>query len=115
MSGELPGFVQVGPVRYTVDCSQDCLDRVMLREKADLRGHIDCKTQRIFIAPGQGPDETACTLMHEVLHAIVRVALGDINKVDEDQIEQLCFAVTDTLRRNPELVAYLMEGDYGAE
>jgi hypothetical protein len=103
----LPEFVQVGPIKYRMDTSQETLNKSKIASGATtLRGEIVYREQLIVIDPNQGPDSMAETVMHEVLHACVW------NTGDTTGQEQLVSATAtillDTLRRNPDLVAFLM-------
>jgi hypothetical protein len=49
----------------------------------------------------------AVTLLHEVVHAIFKIA-GLPNEKEEDTVTRLSPLLLDTLRRNPDLVAYLL-------
>lgn len=107
----IPAHVQVGPHRYTV-----VADAAKADELNTNHGQTDNRLARIVIHPGQARTQLRDTLLHETLHAIldgagmandgVSVSLpGD----EELVVSRLSPLLLDTLRRNPDLVAVLLE------
>lgn len=105
-----PDTIQVGAYRYTVHFDQAVIDAASRDMKASLTGHSDHITQTIAVSPGLGPDAQAETLLHECFHAILTQVDGTpLEDRDEERlVVTLGYQVLDLLRRNPELVAYLM-------
>lgn len=110
---KLPSHVQVGPWKLTVVCDAAELAKAQAAARDDRIGSYDSKGQRLIIDPDLGPDQTAGTLLHEVLHAAFSTAGldGDDLKNSEDVEEAVVRALEpillDCIRRNPGLVAYL--------
>ena len=70
----------------------------------------DLRRQLIRIVDDHGPTQERDTVLHEVLHMVAR--LGDLEqrKLDERAINVFSTVLLDCLRRNPPLVACLMDG-----
>ena len=104
---QLPSHVQVGPMRYSLK-----VDQAAVNETSPIAfGRTRNRQQSIVLSEGQGPDQEADTVLHETLHACFMVA-GINNRMsdtlEEETINSLSPLLLDTLRRNPELVAYLL-------
>ena len=110
MTAVLPRFIQVGPMRYSVAVDQAAINEV----GPGIFGRTRNKEQSIVLAAGQGPDQEADTVLHETLEACFIVA-GITDRMNDTLLEEIIAALSplllDTLRRNPELVAYLMGGE----
>lgn len=107
----LPDKVQIGPMSYSVVCSEMAGAKIKNEAKnTDCLGLHEPKTQRISLDPDQGSDCEADTLLHEVLHAVWMIGgmqEGAASKHEELVVTTLATLLLDTLRRNPKLVAYL--------
>lgn len=105
----LPSIVQVGPFRYTVECDEPSMNRAIVEEKQGLFGRADHKTLRIVIHPDMAADMLAETLLHELVHAVFASVGLDLrlSETEEDVVRSFAPLLLDTLRRNPQLVAYL--------
>ena len=102
----LPDSIQIGPMRYTVEFNQRIVDA------ANAYGRIEFKSQTISIDPDQSPDHLAITLLHEVLHGCWKQANAEGFDGDQEKIiTGLALTLLDTMRRNPELVGFLMAKD----
>lgn len=101
----LPAFIQVGPIRYSLKIDQAALDHTGTGKS----GSTLHNSQAILLCDNEGPDQQADTVLHETLHAILAQTYGELS-VDEDEriISALSPLLLDTLRRNPDLVAYLV-------
>jgi hypothetical protein len=103
-----PRRIRVGPVTYEVTS-----DALAVAEMGhDKLGETQDDFARIVLHPKQSPAVRRVSLMHELLHAVnehtgLDDSLGD--KVEEDVTNRIAPALLDTFRRNPKLVAYLME------
>lgn len=110
----LPHFVQVGPFRYTVIVDEATVDRMSIETESILAGHIDHELCRILVAPGLSEDVKVETLLHEVLHAVLRLVGLDVEfeAKDDDMTEavvnRLAPALLDLFRRNASLVETLV-------
>lgn len=111
----LPAAVQIGPHRYDVQCDADAT--VALRELApDRIGSSDAGALRIQIAHHLHPSQQQDTLLHEILHMLLhqlglQPSLANASHdddVEERVVHALAPALLDLLRRNPDLVAYLV-------
>jgi hypothetical protein len=65
--------------------------------------------QSIQLRADQGPDQQRDTLLHETIHMVAQLVDVEGKKFDERTVNVLATQLLDTLRRNPDLVAYLME------
>lgn len=106
-----PATVTVGPYRISVVCTQAAIDRASMECSSELAGHFDSSAQQIRLAPDLAPDIMAESLLHEVLHAVAEAAgkpLGRSSDEEERMISALAPGLLDTLRRNPDVVNYLL-------
>lgn len=118
----LPSVVQVGPYTFAIVCSKQAIleeDAKDLAFKLASDDESDSSVgrfldlqQQILLDPDQKEDMMADTLLHEILHAIYytsalkEIELRDLN--EEQLVGILTPILLDTLRRNPEVVNYLM-------
>lgn len=106
----LPKLIQIGYNRYKVRLKEGLADE----EDKYLFGKCNPKKSKISINPDQSADSMADTVLHEVLHGCWdQTSLASMpstdGEVEELVVSSLSPALLDTLRRNPELVGYLME------
>ena len=105
----IPSLIEVGPYTYKVDDGELGLLRKEREFETGLYGYTDHLGLVIGIAPGVAEDNQTETLLHEVLHCIIRLMGLDWSTEDEEKIiKRLSPLLIDTLRRNPGLVAYLL-------
>jgi hypothetical protein len=107
---QLPQTVQVGPYRYRLEVDGAAIAQARSEERDDRVGHHDAKASRLVVDPDQSADCVADTVLHELLHAIWFMAglqQGRAAPYEESVVATLSPALLDTLRRNPELVAFL--------
>lgn len=107
-----PATVQVGPLIYTVRVSGE------RAADADSYGFTDHDKSEIVLDSKITPSHSRVTILHELLHAVIKDAVGALRGgkaallPDRDTEEQLVTAVApwllETLRRNPDLVTYLL-------
>lgn len=109
---KMPTEVQAGVYRFTVACDQAQIDRKRtVYGQACRCGNLDRWKQEIVITPELAPDSTRVALLHEVLHCCYLAAGRDDKElIEEDVCGFLDATLLDTLRRNPKLLAYLLEG-----
>jgi hypothetical protein len=82
-------------------------------------GVCEFSDNRIAISQDQSESQARDTLLHEVLHGLMRatrLVYGPIGPLANHDKEELAVALLatgllDTLRRNPRLTAYLLEKD----
>lgn len=73
--------------------------------------HVDKGLIRLRGGGEQSEDQMRDTMLHEVLHAVVRLTYQEksfAKSDDEDAVGAIATHLLDTLRRNPDLVAYLL-------
>jgi hypothetical protein len=102
-----PRFIHVGPYEYSVHTDAAAVAEL---DSGD-DGSCDFHDVRITVNPARPEQVQRDTLLHEVLHAIgaltgLRRDLGE--EAEERVVERLSSNLLDTLRRNPELVEYLL-------
>lgn len=107
MSG-LPSSIQVGPYRFTIIEDEATYNRKVVEDDANTWGTIEYGRLRIILNPNQAPDHKRVTLLHELLHGVEDIS-DQAHDNTEKVIRQLAAPLLDVLRRNPELVAYLLE------
>lgn len=109
----MPGEIQIGAVRYVVRCDEDTAKELQLRNQEHhepLLGHSDTSDQLILVNLGQGTNQRAVTLLHEVMHCVwFATGLGETpaKEYEELVIAAMDDALVDALRRNPELVRFV--------
>lgn len=98
----LPERIIVGPITYSV-----ALDETDGEESGNQRtlGETNTAKQQIEVWAHQGPDQMRETLWHEVIHTVLE-GLGI--RHNEQLVVGLAMMTLDTLRRNPDLAAYLI-------
>lgn len=111
MTARPPNAVQVGHVRYRV-----VLDGALLADSDAVHGLCSIINQRIVLNPQQGADQLRDSMLHELLHAVIRGhGLGELSEGDavldpareERVVSVVASVLLDVLRRNPRLVTYL--------
>jgi hypothetical protein len=98
-----PTSVQVGAMSFRIVFDD------ALADAGDCWGRIDYPRQIIFLDSRTQPDHLAITVLHEVLHAVHRIAGVQSDAKEEAIVTQYAPLLLDVLRRNPDLVAYLTE------
>lgn len=110
-AAQLPAELIVGPNRYTV--TGDELERLRTEhaERSQLDGHTDHGTLRLLVNTALAADQVRDTLLHETLHALAFLSgLSSEwgSEKEEAVVRRLSPLLLDVLRRNPDLVAYLV-------
>lgn len=107
-----PNSVQVGPVKVAVIHDElDSRRKYMQWDDTDSLGFFSAKHQYIVLDSDLPKDCMADTLVHEVMHAMFFQAGGRAHwdmEEEEKFVSMLSGPLTDTLKRNPELVKYIM-------
>lgn len=109
----LPSAISVGPFVYDVVLDKAKVDAHCRAMRRDMIGVCDHVNLTLSIDPSQASDQMADTVLHETLHAIVRMV--GLNSGDEEWgydreenvVSRLAPALLDLLRRNPDLVTFL--------
>ncbi len=106
----LPEHVQIGPYRYRIVADEHAINRERVKYNHVRRiGEMNYATMTITIDPDMAPDALCDTLLHEVLHCInVANGLPEENLTEEHVVETMSAGVLDFLRRNPELLEFLL-------
>ncbi|MDO8671255.1 MAG: hypothetical protein Q7O66_07460 [Dehalococcoidia bacterium] len=103
----IPATIQVGPYRYSVVVDEAAINKASIEFGHHVCGHADHCAGVFTIAPNLSPGKTAEVLLHEVVHAIDNAS--GMPALKEFQVSQISVSLLDTMRRNPELVDFLME------
>ena len=106
-----PKTIVVGPFTYSVTFDQAAIDAASVAADTSLRGETDHALLTIVVHPKLAAQQAVETLLHEVLHTVMTVA-GITQDFGDDKEEQIVNRTSplllDVLRRNPSLVAYLV-------
>ena len=106
-----PEFVQIGPFRYAVSTDETAALKCAHESNSTwVFGAVRHKDLKIVLTPDQATGQLRDTLLHEVLHGIIYVT-GGIAEGEEKIVQQLSSTLLDTLRRNPDLVWFLVSAD----
>lgn len=106
----LPEKVTIGPLTFQVTDDVAAHNQGVVEDLHDTYGRIRYSKGLIILDPNQTDAHKRITLLHEVMHGCWH--LGDrSHKNDEKAIRSLTAPLLDVLRRNPELVAYLLADD----
>lgn len=94
--------LEVGPYTYTVENDGD--------SEYEWYGDVNHLKQRIRLKTQQADDSAKDTLLHEVLHIIMdqSPALRDYPKQQAEEIVGMSSLLLDTLRRNPDVVMWML-------
>ena len=111
-----PRVIRVLGKRFALEAVSDPEVAVVRGGAYECLGAADVVRGRIkYRAAGadSSPDEEADTVLHELIHVMISAAGIDHAFKNHDQqetaVDQLAPVLLDTLRRNPLLVAYLVE------
>jgi hypothetical protein len=115
----LPGSIVIAGHTFAIEVVDDSGAALSRNQKPHAIGILDEGRGRIAIR-GNGElsdDQTRDTLLHEIIHGVLTLAYLDeesdvfrTGRQSERVVEALATHLLDTLRRNPELVRYLMDG-----
>lgn len=86
-------------------------DRITGSDGRNLDGEITYNVAKIEIVNGMPPEVERRVLLHEIMHGIFSQTGHENYRLDEDLIEAVANSLVYLLRRNPALVAYLVETD----
>ena len=108
----IPKQVQVGPFTYSVTVDQAAIDRAGQEMSNIPWATTEHRKGKMVVSPGLEANQERDTMLHEVLHACIHaIGLNAYQKKDEQEqlVRSLTPILLDTLRRNPDLVEYLLE------
>jgi hypothetical protein len=110
-----PSRITVGPFPFVVLTDPKQVAKVRRRARDGRLGETDTTQLQIMVDAELPSAQVRDTVPHEVLHAVTWTVGGWRKGDDEDgYIGRVTSILLDTLRRNPELVAYLMAEDGAA-
>lgn len=106
-----PATISIGP--YTYDVVLESIDTG--DAESDFEGYlalgaVNIRDLTITLEPAQHPLMMRNSLLHEVLHAIRNIT-GEAGDEEEAIVCSMSALMLDTLRRNPELVSYLIDAE----
>lgn len=104
----LPEKLEIGPYTWAVSDSETDYNRVVVENEGSVWGYIYYGKEKIVLCPDQAETHKRTALMHEVMHAVYHQSSSKHDDPEEDFIRRLAVGLVDTLRRNPEFVAYLV-------
>ncbi len=94
--------IRIGGVDFEVRSNPE------LSIAADACGRISVNVSRIEVEPSMSQQHQAQTILHEIVHGIIRISrLGDAlqNSDDEDRfVDGLAYGLLQVIRDNPELI-----------
>jgi hypothetical protein len=110
---ELPDRVDIGPIAYRVTTDRSTINQATVDSHISFYANIRFGEADILIDDKQMPGHQRLTLLHEVLHGCFHITMLD-KKWEETAVRLLAGPLLDTLRRNPDLVAFLLATDEAA-
>jgi len=106
--------IECGPYTFAVEASEDAIRRVRAEHGPTVLGITCLHEGRIVVSLEGGPSVARVTLLHEVEHVVNDVCgIGTQRLSEEEWIHRTTPTLLDTLRRNPHMVWWLMEGASG--
>lgn len=110
MATKLPERVEIGPLVFSITDGETEHLRAVQDNDGAIWGKIHYPKGEIILDPNQSPSHKRLALLHECLHGVWHLS-DRAHESDEDIIRQICAPLLDMLRRNPDLVAYLLSED----
>jgi len=106
-------IIEIGPVQYKIEHNAEAINTLRVdMDDASIRAHIHYSSSTITVDPALSASQKRLSLLHEILHGTLSgLGLHGIN--NEDVVTPTASSLLDTLRRNPKMVAFLMEGVNG--
>ena len=109
----LPKQITIGPLTFAVKTDKATINQATVDHQAPFYANIRFGETDILIDDKQTPAHQRMTLLHEVLHGCFHVTMLD-KKWEETAVRLLTGPLLDTLRRNPDLIAFLLATDEAA-
>lgn len=110
----IPTEIEITPYVFKVVVSDDAINKHAYENNQKNFGMMDPHTQTITMRADLTPAHARTNLIHEIFHAIWWVqgmsGLAGKDSVEEDFIGMLDGPWLDVLRRNPDLVEFLVSG-----
>lgn len=111
-SPSLPERITIGALTYTVASDAATYAQAVVDHDEQVYGRVNHDKGRIILDPMQHEQHRRMALLHEVLHGCWHMTDPlDPHDAEEFAVRTLTGPLLDTLRRNPALVAYLLEED----
>lgn len=110
---DIPREIQVGPLACKVIVSAKAIAEAQKEAgSTGVYGRFYWRTLEIHIDPDVTPHHQRDALLHETRHAIWHLLRMDDDRkyLEEDVISRETPMLVDVLRRNPQLVAFLLDG-----
>jgi Zn-dependent peptidase ImmA (M78 family) len=103
----LPDKISIGAIDYKVEFSHESCEEYERKYHERVVGYHSFHDAKIAVDTDQSDEAKRLTFVHEIIHAI-----EDAVKVEhsEDDVERIANCLLLTLRRNPDVVFYLMDG-----
>lgn len=102
---DLPDRVQIGPYSFHIELNKE------VNDAGNSWGRIMYDSQRIFIDPAVERTKIAESLLHEILHGVLHVSGYRLDD-EEKFVLGTSTILLDTMRRNPDVVEFLMIQDH---
>lgn len=108
-----PSTIIVGPFTYDVVFDIGALAALAVKKGVavdELAGVLDAPSLRILVDPSTSPGRMVEVIAHETVHALFELLGLDelLGAKEETVVRALAPALVDTLRRSPDLVAYIV-------
>ena len=107
---ELPKAIQIGALSYPIRTDRETINQATVDGKTDFWANIRFSETDIVLEPNQTLAHQRMTLLHEVLHGCFHTTMLS-KKWEETAVRLLTGPLLDVLRRNPELLAFLLAED----
>ena len=112
--------VQYGAYDYTVKfIKEENIRKFVGQEDENIRvfGGINCYEQEILISSEASLQTQKCTLLHELVHAVLlrngtsvdEDDVDTLNVTSEELVDSMALGFYELMRRNPELMRWLMK------
>jgi hypothetical protein len=103
----LPDKITIGAMDYAVLWDKSKIEEHCLKYQANAVGYQSEQKAEICVSPDLSEQAQRLTLVHEIIHGFEGACALDL---DESDTERLANVLLATMRNNPEVVKYLMEG-----
>ncbi len=108
----LPERVTIGPIVYNVANDIATYAQSVVDTNEQVYGRVNYGDVQIILDPKQHDQHKRVALLHEIIHACWHVTDPlDPNCCEEMAVRAITGPLLDTLRRNPDLIAYLLAED----
>lgn len=106
---QVPAEASVGYLTVRIETSPDAVLRAFAEHNEVLYGRYDERTATIMVDTNCHLDVLKETLVHELLHAIIKQTNSTMSDDDEESlVRSLSPLLYGVLKNNPQLVDYLM-------